>query len=151
MPHIDFSTYASQLFWLAITFGIIYIMVSKLYAPKMHSLISMREQDLQRLINSSQELHEQTKALDATIAREDSELKERIASIKHEARAKATEILREAERQNQIKLAAAQDKYNKDLRDIASNMEEQVSQISQEISSDIASRLSKLYGHSFKF
>ena len=42
MPQFDFSTYGSQIFWLILTFGFLYLLVSRLIAPKIETILSVR-------------------------------------------------------------------------------------------------------------
>lgn len=42
MPQFDFATYGSQIFWLVLTFGLLYFFVSKFIAPKIESTLLAR-------------------------------------------------------------------------------------------------------------
>lgn len=42
MPQLDTSTYASQLFWLFLAFGLLYLFISRVFIPKMDKLSAER-------------------------------------------------------------------------------------------------------------
>jgi F-type H+-transporting ATPase subunit b len=43
LPQLDYSTYSSQLFWLFVTFSILYISLSKYFIPNIANLIDRRK------------------------------------------------------------------------------------------------------------
>jgi F0F1-type ATP synthase membrane subunit b/b' len=43
LPQLDFSTYGSQIFWLIVTFSILYFSLSKVFLPNIISLIKKRQ------------------------------------------------------------------------------------------------------------
>ncbi len=42
-PQLDARSYPNQLFWFAVTFAVLYVIVSKLIVPKMSGVLSARE------------------------------------------------------------------------------------------------------------
>ncbi len=42
LPQLDVSTYTSQLFWLAITFGLLYLLLAKVFLPRLSALLEER-------------------------------------------------------------------------------------------------------------
>ena len=46
MPQLDVSTFPPQLIWLAITFIVLYLLMSKLGLPQVHAIIEARRQRL---------------------------------------------------------------------------------------------------------
>jgi F-type H+-transporting ATPase subunit b len=100
MPQLDYHTFVPQLVWLAITFAILYVLMSRLALPKVHEAIELRRQriagDLARAAAAKEEAEAALAAYRKTLA---------------EARAAAQDALRQtgetlaaeaAERQRQL-------------------------------------------------
>ncbi|MFZ5791191.1 MAG: F0F1 ATP synthase subunit B' [Pseudomonadota bacterium] len=72
MPQLEFSTYAPQLIWLAITFTILYILMAKLALPKIAAALGERQQkiesDLSRAERVKAEAEEVLAAYQKTMA-----------------------------------------------------------------------------------
>lgn len=60
-PQLDFHTYPSQIFWLVITFAIMYLMMSKVVIPPIRDLVdarnAKRKSDLDKAEKLSNETH----------------------------------------------------------------------------------------------
>lgn len=54
MPQFDASSFGTQLFWLTLAFGILYIVISKIIAPKAESIIINRNRYLEENITASE-------------------------------------------------------------------------------------------------
>lgn len=67
-PAFDTTTFPGQLLWLAITFGLLYLAVSKVILPRMKSIFEERETILNRDLQQAQDAR--TKAEEAGVAYE---------------------------------------------------------------------------------
>lgn len=85
MPQLDPSTFAPQLFWLLITFGVLYLVMWKVALPRVADLLQERQERIDDDLERAQKLRDDAEAVlesyEKTIA---------------EGRAKAQEILRDA-------------------------------------------------------
>ena len=54
MPQFDTSVYLAQIFWLFISFGFLYLMMSRLICPMIEEVISDREQRIQNALNQAE-------------------------------------------------------------------------------------------------
>lgn len=59
LPQLDFSTYASQIFWLLIFFSILYIFFAKKTLPNISSVIENRKEHIQGDLNTAQRLKDE--------------------------------------------------------------------------------------------
>ena len=51
LPQLDIATYDSQIFWLIITFSILYFSISKVFLPNILNLIKNREIHINEIMN----------------------------------------------------------------------------------------------------
>jgi len=56
MPQFDIATYYSQIFWLIITFGLLYIFVYKFITPKAEEIFNNRQTNIQDNITQADTL-----------------------------------------------------------------------------------------------
>lgn len=84
MPQLDFTTFAPQIIWLAITFGILYWLMARVALPRIATVLEHRRDRIASDLDEASRLKGQT---DAAIAAYEQALAE--------ARAKATAIARE--------------------------------------------------------
>ncbi len=97
MPQLDFSTYLSQVFWLAVTFGALYLLVVRMALPAIGGAIEDRRSriadDLDTADRLKKEAEEALKAYEDAIA----DARARAQKIVQDQKAKITAEL-EAER-----------------------------------------------------
>ncbi|NKD78000.1 F0F1 ATP synthase subunit B' [Haematospirillum sp. H1815] len=86
MPQFDPSTFASQLFWLAVTFMLLYVLVSRYAIPRLGEIMEQRqrtvEDDLDRAKQLKAETETSIRAYEKALA---------------DARSKAQDLLRQAQ------------------------------------------------------
>lgn len=46
MPQLDLSTFPTQLFWLTVSFGVLYVLVARFFAPRIQDVLDARQQRL---------------------------------------------------------------------------------------------------------
>ena len=65
LPQLDLSTYASQVFWLLLCFGLLWFMVSVFVTPKIADVVEQRKRKINEYIKKADDLNSQAKlALD---------------------------------------------------------------------------------------
>ena len=84
MPQLNPEFWISQIFWLTLTFGILYIILSKLILPKISANLELRKSQIQENIEAAEK------------QREDSELKlKEFYEIISKSKSEAKNIFRE--------------------------------------------------------
>jgi len=104
MPQFDTSTFASQIFWLAIVFGALFFFLRKYAIPRMETVLEARAQRIQGDLDRAAKLQQ-----DAIKAAETHE------AALAQARDEAREIVREAHAKTQADLDARQEKLAADI------------------------------------
>ena len=59
MPQLDPTWFASQLFWLAITFAVLYTVLARAVLPPLQNIVARREGTIEGDIASAEALKEQ--------------------------------------------------------------------------------------------
>lgn len=126
MPQFDINTYYSQIFWLVVTFSLLYIFVCKFIVPKIEKVLNNRQSNIQDNIIKADDLALKVEKLNkyyneevAKISTEVDKLKkEKIDSLETEFSIKKSNLeqnLQKLINQNikDIKLVAEEFKANK--------------------------------------
>ena len=58
MPQLDPEFWISQIFWLTLTFGILYVVLSKLILPKISANLELRKSQIQENIEAAEKQRE---------------------------------------------------------------------------------------------
>ena len=53
MPQLDLSTFPSQLFWLAVVFIVLYVLMARLGLPKIGTVLAERRQRIEEIGRAS--------------------------------------------------------------------------------------------------
>jgi len=79
MPQLEITTYPSQIFWLVVSFLILYLIMSKIIIPKISSVIKSRESEIKNNIHISEQMYKDTEIIN-------NEYEETKKNIENEAR-----------------------------------------------------------------
>ena len=63
MPQLEITTYPSQIFWLAVSFLILYLIMSRFIIPKISSVIKSRESEIKNNIHISEQMYKDTEII----------------------------------------------------------------------------------------
>lgn len=110
MPQFEPSTFASQLFWLAVTFTLLYILVSRFAISRLGEVMEQRQRTVDDDLDRARQLKTETetaiRAYEKALA---------------DARAKAHEVLRQAQeeivRQTEIRNREVSARLSSQIRD----------------------------------
>lgn len=88
-PPFDQTTFASQILWLAITFGLFYYLMAKVALPRISSILEVRSDRIATDLDEANRLKEESDAALAAYEQELADAKARAHTIAQEARDKA--------------------------------------------------------------
>jgi F-type H+-transporting ATPase subunit b len=88
-PPFESSSFASQLLWLAICFGIFYYLMSKVALPRISGILEVRRDRIAKDLEEANRLKGESDAAIAAYEQELAEAKTRAHTIGHDAREKA--------------------------------------------------------------
>jgi len=110
MPQLDFSTFPHQIFWLAVTFCLLYFVVSKFCLPTIREVLQNRQSRISSDIKNAEMLKEQAKESEA-------DFNQALAAAKRKAGefiANAREKVKEEEAKRHAKLDENFEKQQKE-------------------------------------
>lgn len=87
-PPLDTSTFGSQLLWLAVFFGLLYWLMSKVVLPRIASILEARANHIESELAKAKALQEQTAASIQAYEKALAEAKSQAQSIAQDTRAK---------------------------------------------------------------
>ena len=76
MPQLDPEYWASQAFWLILIFASIYLLIDKIFIPKIKSNIDMREDKIRKDLEEAKNFKEEAEKKIKKLSRLDSSCKE---------------------------------------------------------------------------
>lgn len=65
MPQLDFSTFPNQIFWLAVTLVVLYLILSRIALPRIGSVLAERSGTITNDLGAADELNQKAKAAEA--------------------------------------------------------------------------------------
>ncbi|HXV73506.1 MAG TPA: ATPase [Sphingomonadales bacterium] len=98
MPQLDPSTFAPQLIWLAITFGVLYFIMARFALPKVMDAVEGRKARIAGDLAAAEEMRRQSEELDAATQAKLMEARARAAALLKAERAKIEGRLSERSR-----------------------------------------------------
>lgn len=97
MPQFDTTTFASQIFWLVVTFAIVYVFISRVALPRISATLENRQRKIGDDLAKAGELADQS---DEVLAAYEARLADARVSAHEELHAAATRAGAEADKQN---------------------------------------------------
>jgi F-type H+-transporting ATPase subunit b len=96
MPQLDPTAFASQVFWLVITFSVLYLVMARAALPRIAALLESREQQISDNLNKARELQKQAEYVEAENNRLQHQTREKARIMLDEMRSEiASEISRQ--------------------------------------------------------
>jgi F-type H+-transporting ATPase subunit b len=112
MPQLDFATYLPQLFWLAVTFMLLYVFMSWVALPRIGSVLAQRRNridgDLEKASQMRAEAEAVIAAYERALAEARAEAQQTLKEITDRLNAETAEQLRKAAEALDAETAAAE-------------------------------------------
>ena len=67
MPQLEISTFPSQIFWLVVSFLLLYLILSKIIVPRIASVLKDRENEIKNNFELSEKLYKKTESINQEI------------------------------------------------------------------------------------
>ncbi len=141
MPQLNPEFWISQIFWLTLTFGTLYIILSKLILPKISANLELRKSQIQENIEAAEKQREDSesklKEYDQIILKTKSEAK----NIFKDARDKALKDINSKKEVLESQIDLEIKKAEKEIELLRKGAPEKINKIAIETSSEIVKKL----------
>ena len=141
MPQLNPEFWISQIFWLTLTFGILYIVLSKLILPKISANLELRKSQIQENIEAAEKQREDSelklKEFEEIILKSKSEAK----NIFKETREKALKDIDSKRETLEKQIDEEIKKAEKEINELKKTAPEKINKIAIETSSEILKNL----------
>jgi F-type H+-transporting ATPase subunit b len=105
LPQLDFATWPGQIFWLAILFFIMYLLMDRVFLPKMGRIIEERNNRIADDYDQAAELKSQAEEAEKAYLQALADAKAKASAIAAETRASLDEEIAGMQAENDAKLA----------------------------------------------
>jgi F-type H+-transporting ATPase subunit b len=133
MPQLDLSTFASQIFWLIVSFVVLYVLMAKLGLPRVGAAIEARRRRREEDLDRAAQLRRDAEAVVAAYesaragAREQAQMTirettERLAAAAAERQRELTIVLAERTTAAEREIAAAKERALAEIRGVAADV-----------------------------
>ncbi|MCY0094105.1 F0F1 ATP synthase subunit B [Hoeflea ulvae] len=140
-PPFDSSSFASQLLWLAITFGLFYLLMARVIVPRIGGILEHRRDRIAQDLDEANRLKEEADAAIAAYEQELADARKKASAIAETAREKA-KAAAEAERATtEAGLSAKMADAEKSIAAIKAKALADVDSIAEETASDVVKHL----------
>ena len=141
MPQLNPEFWISQIFWLTLTFGILYVVLSKLILPKISANLELRKSQIQENIEAAEKQRKDSesklKEYEEIVIKSKSEAK----NIFKETREKAIKDINLKREVLEKQIDAEIKKVEKEINELKKTAPEKINQIAIETSSEILKNL----------
>ena len=141
MPQLNPEFWISQIFWLTLTFGILYIVLSKLILPKISANLELRKSQIQENIEAAEKQRKDSesklKEYEEIIIKSKSEAK----NIFKETREKTIKDINSKREVLEKQIDEEINKAEKEINELKKTAPEKINQIAIETSSEILKNL----------
>lgn len=141
MPQLNFADFAPQVFWLVITFGLLYLLMAKVALPKVAGLFQTREDRIAHDLDAAERLNQEAQdalhAYEATLS--DSRNKAIEMTQKTRAEVQAITEAKQAEAEQRLSVRAAEAEAQ--IAEALGEAMKGVREIAAETANDLVTRL----------
>ena len=142
MPQLDFTTYVPQLIWLLISFGLLYLLMSRVALPRIATVIEERRDRIADDLDTAEQLRQKA---DETIAAYEEALAKARSDAHAIAQQKRDEMTAETDRQRKELEAELEQRLDAAEKSIAETKQAAMQNV-EGIAVDVAQSITDLLG-----
>tara|TARA_Y100000741_G_scaffold3455_1_gene2905 strand:+ start:43 stop:591 length:549 start_codon:yes stop_codon:yes gene_type:complete len=117
LPQMDISTFPSQIFWLVVTFSILYIFMWKFVIPKLRITIEERKDKISNDVNEAEKLKSEAEEILSKYESKISSSNQDAQKIITEARNQSDEYIDKVKKENEAKITSMIEDSNMKIKE----------------------------------
>ncbi len=141
LPQLDFSSYPSQIFWLIVTFTVLYTFFARKTLPEISGVLESRRDHIQNDLDTAEKLREEAedahRAYDEALEKARSEASNMFIESDNKIKEETTKKLQVFYERSSVEIKAAEEK----IENAKSEAFEEMSTIAAEIASQAAEKI----------
>ena len=145
MPQLDISTYYSQIFWLLVSFVLLYIFVRAYFIPRVKEVVDMRADHIDQKLLEAENIVAEHKEIRDKISDMLLESRQEGEKIRSGAKKQASDIVAQTVEQADTKLLKKLDTEVDKLDDIKKKVSGDIVEIAPQIGEEIFQHITKFY------
>lgn len=141
LPQLDLTTFASQIFWLALSFVVLYFIISRIAAPKIGGVIEEREARIKGDLDAAADAKKASEAAIAGYEKALADARGRAAKLSEEIRGKVAAEANARTEAAEKQLASDMQKAEGRIAEMRSGALARLSTIARDTAADIVQKL----------
>ncbi len=142
MPQLDPNSWVPQVFWLIITFGFLYLVISKIVFPRLSESIEQRNDYVSDLVDEAKKLTEQTEKLNKDYEEFISNSKKEALEIITNGRKKFNTEFNQKKHELNNRISELTEKAEKEIENFKANSINKIQMIANQVSEELLKELS---------
>ncbi len=144
MPQLDISSYPSQLFWLAVTFAVLFYILLRVALPKISGVLQDRQQTISNNLDNAATYKEEAENLEAEYMASLKEVREQAREKIAKAHAEIQQLTENEHKKLDEFLAKQAVEASSNIEKSSKDALESISEVSAELSQLVVEKLSGL-------
>ena len=140
LPQMDISTFPSQIFWLVVTFSILYIFMWKFVIPKLRIIIEERRDKISNDVNEAEKLKSEAEEILNKYESEISSSNQDAQKIITEARNQSDEYIDKVKKENEAKITSMIEDSNMKIKEQEKKSKSKIEKATLEIIKSISAK-----------
>lgn len=141
LPQLDPSSFATQIFWLAVTFIVLYLLMSRVALPRVRDVLEERERRITDDLEKAQRLKDESEAVLAEYEKALADARANAQAMFAEAAEQANAEVAKRQQDVSQKLAKQLEKAESRVRVAKAEALDNIRQVAIEVAQDAAARL----------
>ncbi|RKQ70322.1 F0F1 ATP synthase subunit B family protein [Oceanibaculum indicum] len=141
LPQLDPSTFATQIFWLAVTFIVLYLLMSRVALPRVRDVLEERERRITDDLEKAQRLKEEAETVLAEYEKALADARASAQALFAEAAEKANAEAAKRQQDMSQKLAKQLEKAESRVQAAKTEALDNIRQVATDVARDAAARL----------
>ncbi|MCH2393261.1 F0F1 ATP synthase subunit B' [Oceanibaculum sp.] len=141
LPQLDPSTFATQIFWLAVTFIVLYLLMSRVALPRVRDVLEERERRITDDLEKTQRLKEEAETVLAEYEKALADARASAQALFAEAAEKANAEAAKRQQDMSQKLAKQLEKAESRVQAAKTEALDNIRQVATDVARDAAARL----------